>query len=131
MKKLFLFISILLFFGIMSSFANAASKKSNTALINVSTKYIKNRKTVQVNFGNLKDVKKVSYTLFYEGNGIGQGVTGSISVGKQKTVTRNMVLGTCSSGVCMYHKNVKNIKLEVKTIYRSGKSSVKKYTIKN
>lgn len=82
-------------------------------------------------FSNLKNVKKVSYTLSYEGNGIGQGVMGSFLVGKkQKGLSRNILLGTCSGKVCTYHKSVKNVKLEVKAIYKSGKSSAKTYTIK-
>src|SRR3989338_842707 len=80
-----------------------------------SAKYIKNKNVVRAYFGNLKGVKNVSYTLYYQGNGIGQGVEGSFKPGKKKSWSKDLYLGTCSARVCTKHKNIKNIKLEVIT----------------
>lgn len=66
----------------------------------------------------------------YNGNGIGQGVMGSFSPGKKTSASKDFFLGTCSSKVCIVHKNVKNIVLEVVTKYTNGKTSTKTLSVK-
>ncbi|MDP3941946.1 MAG: hypothetical protein Q8Q49_06590 [bacterium] len=96
-----------------------------------SAKYIKNKNVVRASFGNLKGVKNVSYTLYYQGNGIGQGVEGSFKPGKKKiSWSKDLFLGTCSGKVCIRHRNIKNIKLEVISKLTNGKSVKKLIKVK-
>lgn len=90
-----------------------------------------NKKTnsVNANFTGLKGVKSVSYMLYYTGNGIPQGVVGSIKPGKAKSASRKLYLGTCSGRVCVAHRNVKNLKLSVK-FNSGGKTTTKTVKIK-
>jgi hypothetical protein len=96
----------------------------------MSGQYIKRSNAVNVYFGNLKGVKSVSYTIMYEGNGIGQGAMGNFAPGKKTAVSKNIYLGTCSGRVCTPHRNIKNIQLEAVMKYINGKSSSKTIKIK-
>ncbi len=107
--------------------AIATAKSTSKSSISPSAKYIKARNVVRVYFGNIKGVSKVTYVLTYEGNGIGQGVEGSISVGKKKSFSKDIYLGTCSGKVCVQHKNIKNIQLLVTTKFTNGTSTTKIY----
>lgn len=90
-----------------------------------SGKLNKTTNSVNAYFGNMKNVSKITYTLMYEGNGIGQGVVGSFAPGKKTSLSKSLFLGTCSGRVCVRHKNIKNVQLEVVAKYKNGKSSKK------
>lgn len=120
-KILILFVALI--------FISASSLRVDAAA-SVSGKYLKNINVVRAYFGSLKGVSKVSYTLMYNGNGVGQGVMGSFAPGKKKSVSKDFFLGTCSSRVCIYHKNIKNIQLQVSVKYSNGKTSTKTTNIK-
>jgi hypothetical protein len=98
--------------------------------ISTSGKLNKVTNSVNAYFGNMKGVSKVTYTLMYEANGVGQGVVGSFAPGKKSALSKNLFLGTCSGKVCVRHKNVKNIQMEVVTKYANGKSTKKLLKIK-
>lgn len=115
---------------LQSSISSSAAPKKVTSSMTSSAKLIKSRNSVRTYFGNLKGVSKVSYTLYYNGNGIGQGVGGSFSPGKKKSWSKDLYLGTCSGRVCTMHRNVKNIQLEVVTRLTNGKSSTKVIKVK-
>lgn len=117
-----MFISLLIvgLLFVQSSVVSAAAKK--LSLPTSTAQYIKSKNVVRAFFGNLKGVKSVSYTLYYQGNGIGQGVDGSFKPGSKTSWSKDLFLGTCSSGVCIRHKNIKNVNLEVRTKYTNGKS---------
>ncbi|MBI2443573.1 MAG: hypothetical protein HYV40_06760 [Candidatus Levybacteria bacterium] len=124
------FLIVALFF-IQSSIVSAASKKtSGGGSVSTSAQLIKKRNAVRTYFGNLKGVKSVSYTLFYQANGVGQGVEGTFSPGKKKSWSKDLYLGTCSGKVCVAHRNIKNIQMEVKTKFTNGKTSTKLIKIK-
>lgn len=125
MKRLFAFL-------ILSSFIFLQSVPTHViaAAPSASAKLIKAKNVVRAYFGNLKGVKTVSYTLYYQGNGIGQGVYGSFSPGKKTSWSKDLYLGTCSGKVCTMHRNVKNIQLEVVTKLKNGKSSTKVIKVK-
>ena len=106
-----------------------AAKKS--ASIYVAPTFIKSSNNVRTTFSGTKNAKKISYTLSYDGNGVGQGVVGSFNPGKSNVVTKNLFLGTCSGKVCIKHKNIKNCQLSVTTTYKNGKSTTKVYKIKS
>lgn len=59
----------------------------------------------------------IEYELSYQTAEQGlQGVLGSIKLNNDKRYEKRLVLGTCSSGVCVYHKVVEKIKLSLKFI---------------
>lgn len=66
----------------------------------------------------------------YNGNGIGQGVMGNFAPGKKTSFSRDFFLGTCSAKVCVTHKNIKNIVLEVVMKFTNGRSTTKTYKVK-
>lgn len=80
----------------------------------------KNGRSVTANFGNLSNVKSVAYQLTYDSNKGPQGAGGSAKVGKSKSLSRTLLLGTCSGKVCTYHSAIKNLKLSVDFTLTSG-----------
>lgn len=137
MHKSALFISVIsfIFFTAQPSIATEKTKDSiksgsKASQNSITPIYIKNRNTVRITFPQLNNVKKISYQLTYEGNGLGQGVMGSVVPKGKKTIAKDIFLGTCSSGVCRQYKNIKNIKLQTTTEYKKGKPSTNTYKIK-
>lgn len=132
MKWILIPFFIVIFF-LVQNFPAAVAAKPKVVLtpsISPSVKYIKAKNVVRAVFGNIKGVSKVSYTLTYQASGVGQGVLGSFSPGKNTSISKDIYLGTCSGKVCVSHKNIKGIQLEVKTKYTNGKSSSKIYKVK-
>lgn len=63
----------------------------------------------------------IEYELSYNAEGdIPKGVIGTIPVDGEKSVTRKITLGTCSSGTCVYDKGVTSIKVSLKFQTASG-----------
>lgn len=62
------------------------------------------------------DTQTIDYELSYQEKTKGlQGAIGTISVTKsEKTFTKQITLGTCSSGKCVYHEVVGKIKVTLK-----------------
>lgn len=88
-----------------------------------------NHTNLKTTFLLVKKATEISYTLTYEANGIPQGVDGTISPNGKNTVTKNITLGTCSSGSCVSHTKIKKMKLTV--IYHfPGKTITKTYSVK-
>lgn len=59
-----------------------------------------------------KGTKTIEYEMTYDTDGVERGVMGTIAVKPEdETITREILLGTCSRNVCVYDKNVKEIKL--------------------
>lgn len=83
-----------------------------------------------VSFSNLQKVNNVTYTLMYQTNGKDEGVSGTIDSSAGNSVTRELLFGTCSAGVCRYHQNITNMKLEVVSQLPNGKQTVKRYRIR-
>ena len=91
---------------------------------------LRNRTGIVVTFRSLKNIQSISYMLSYETNGKPEGALGTLTVGRQKTISRRLLFGTCSSGVCRYHPNVKNAILEVTSIFKNGRQAVRTYRIR-
>lgn len=131
MQRVLVSLIVVAILFVHSSFlSSAAPKKSSAGSVSSSAQYLRARNVVRTYFGGLKGVSKVTYTLYYNGNGIGQGVYGSFSPGKKTSWSKDLYLGTCSGKVCTMHRNVKNIQLEVVTKLKSGKSSTKVIKVK-
>jgi|GEM_PF-2097224 len=74
-----------------------------------------NSTNTDINFmlANITNYAKLSYELTYDSDNGQQGVTGSVDLNAQNEFAKKILLGTCSSGgTCVYHSNVKNIKLK-------------------
>lgn len=73
-------------------------------------------------FSGLKGVTKVSYTLTYYSNGRQKGVVGGFKVNPTTTRSvRRQILGTCSSGKCVYHNKPTNFELQTTFYLKNGK----------
>lgn len=106
-------------FLLTASAAKAAAVKSKSP--NIAGSVAKNRLSVSTTFSNLTNVRSVKYSLTYDSNKGLQGAGGTIKVAaKDKTLSRKLLLGTCSKNVCTYHRNVKNLKLSVDFTLKSG-----------
>lgn len=56
---------------------------------------------------NIQNIRIIEYELVYLTGDVQRGVIGSISVsGGEDEVSRDLLLGTCSRGVCRYDENV-------------------------
>ena len=110
--------------------SSSYSGTSATTGFFVSPKLRGDRMAVALYFGNLSKVKSVSYVLTYQGSGSDQGAIGSVDSSSGNAANRELLFGTCSSGVCTYHSNIVNAKLEVTVEQLSGKKTLKRYRIK-
>lgn len=109
--------------------AKPAIKKTATGgNVTVSARLRADRKALNVTFGNLLSATSVNYTLIYTQSGQEEGAGGSIKP-DTSTVTRELLFGTCSKNVCRYHSNIKNMRLEVVSKLKSGKTSTKRFKI--
>ncbi|MEK7526707.1 MAG: hypothetical protein AAB546_04485 [Patescibacteria group bacterium] len=115
-----------------SSTSNAS--KTNTTAVSktkpqISVKFRSDRRAIIVTFSNLPVAKSVSYNLVYTANGVEQGFGGSIT-DLNGTQTREIVLGTCSHGICRYDTAIKNAKFSVTYKLFNGKTYVKNFKLK-
>lgn len=128
---LFLFVTS---FSFPINAAAATPKKANHQLqqAKVQTQYFNNLNTVSIWFTSLRDVKTIQYTLSYKSQGVAQGVSGTIqdeTFKNHSNVFRRIQLATCSSTVCLNHKNITDFKLEVTITYKNGKVTTKTYDL--
>lgn len=131
MKWVLIPLFVLTFLFVNNLPANAAGKAKNAApSISASGQFVKARNVVRANFSKIKGVSKITYVLTYIGNGNSQGVEGSFVPGKRTSFSKDIYLGTCSRKVCVQHRNVKNLQLQVTTKFTNGKSSSKTYKVK-
>lgn len=140
MKKALFFVSIL--FLSASIFPVEAKllpqslntpKKSVAAVpggVVVSPRLRQDRKALILYLNNLSKANNVTYTLMYQTNGKEEGISGTITSSSGNATSRELLFGTCSSGVCRYHTNITNMKLEVAIELISGKTIVKKYRVR-
>ena len=54
----------------------------------------------------IKNAKTIEYELVYFSNNLSRGAIGSIDVDNQTSISRKLLLGTCSRDVCKYDENV-------------------------
>ncbi len=95
----------------------------------VTVKFRNDRKAIIVTFSNLSVAQSISYNLVYSANGVDQGFGGNITE-LSGTQTREIVLGTCSHGVCRYDTGIKNAKFSVTYKLLNGKTYVKVFKLK-
>ncbi len=88
------------------------------------------RLALNVSFNNLQQISSISYLLSYQTNGQDEGAGGTIEPSGSNSLSRELLFGTCSAGICRYHSNITGAKLEVTTIFTNGKQVKKRYRIK-
>lgn len=84
---------------------------------------------VRLSISNIpSNVESVEYELIYmTGEGLPRGVTGNIKLeGKTEIERDDIVLGTCSSGKCVYDQGVISIDLSLKFNSQAGAKVFKK-----
>lgn len=141
MKTALFVVSVLMFLfavtpahaaRLLPRFSKTSTTKTTTTStgsnISVSPKFMSGKTGVKVSFSNLSAAKSVSYTLSYDSSGKPEGVVGSVDPSKGSD-TRELLFGTCSSGTCKYHKNIKNCILTVTSQLKNGKKSIKKFRL--
>lgn len=105
--------------------------RSTGTTIGVYPRLRADRKAIIVNFTNLQNAKSVSYSLIYtHGSGQQEGAGGGLNLTGQTTDKAELLFGTCSAGVCRYHTNIKDARLEVSYTSITGKKYLKKFKIK-
>lgn len=142
MKNLILYLLItFLFFScsygvnakLLPRFQGGSAVKKTTYVASglvVSAKLRGDRQALFVYFSNLNKVTSVTYTLMYQTNGKDEGVSGTMDATGGNSTSRELLFGTCSSGVCRYHQNLSNMKLEVTSTLTSGKQTIKRFRIR-
>jgi len=106
------------------------AKTTTTTRPTFSVKFRSDRLALNIIFSNLKTASSTSYELLYTGNGLEQGVVGSINQNEGTSASRLLLFGTCSKNVCTYHKNIQGMKLKITSKLNNGKTLTKRYKIK-
>jgi hypothetical protein len=106
-----------------------AAPRATGNTIAVSPKFMSGKTGLKVAFSNVGAANTISYMLSYESNGKQEGIAGSVRPAEGNT-SRDLLFGTCSSGKCVYHKNIKNCVLTVTAQLKNGKKQVKKFNVK-
>lgn len=88
------------------------------------------RRALVVSFNNLQNANSVSYTLIYRTEGREEGAGGSVRTSEGNSASRELLFGTCSKNICRYHTNITNMRFEVTSQLKIGKTSTKRYRIK-
>lgn len=92
-------------------------------------KFRSDRRAIIVNFSNLNNYSKVTYTFSYSTRGTTQGSTGSVPT-TSSTQVREFPFGTCSGSVCRYDSGITNAKFTVVSTATSGKKYSKTSRLK-
>lgn len=141
MKKSVFLIAVfllLLVFTPSSAFAakkfvpkTTTSKKTvSSSGIPASVRYRGDRLGILLSFLNFTNLESVSYSFTYTANGTPQGAGGTITAANNPTASRELLFGTCSSGVCTYHNNLSNARLVLTAKRTNGTAVTKAYRIK-
>lgn len=95
--------------------------------VNSSVRFRPDRLALLINFSGFENIQSGTYELVYTADGVQQGLQGSIIMGD--TETKTLLFGTCSGGVCNYHKNISNMRLSIYSTLQDGRRVLKPYRI--
>jgi len=137
MKKMIISVFVLLcIFSSHPAYAKVlprfrgSSARGGSSGVGTSARLRPDRLALIVSLNNLNKAKSVSYILSYQTNGKDEGVAGTIDSSAGDSTSRELLFGTCSTGVCTYHTNITNMKLEVTSSLVSGKTTLKRFRIR-
>jgi hypothetical protein len=72
-------------------------------------------------FSDLRNVARVSYVATYDTDKGQKGFEGGYKLAnKTLKSTRRQIMGTCSSGKCVFQNGIKNVQLQATFVMRSG-----------
>ena len=83
-----------------------------------------------LSFSRFTGIESVSYSFTYNTNNTPQGAGGTIIKDNNPTAVRELLFGTCSSGVCKYHNNISGARLTLTAKLSNGRTAFKSYRIK-
>jgi hypothetical protein len=92
--------------------------------------YRPDKRGVLLTLSNFANLNSVDYILSYDSAGLQQGVGGKITSDNNPLQTRELLFGTCSGGVCKYHQNMQNARLNLTASLKNGTLVRKSYRIK-
>lgn len=135
-KFLFLFLSTFIYLSLPSPChaARQRTRKPRQQVVYVSqgvsssVRFRPDRLGLLITFSNFDNLTSGRYELIYDSNGITQGAGGSILLGD--TDTKELLFGTCSGGVCVFHENISNARLSVVSVLNDGTTILKPYRIR-
>lgn len=79
------------------------------------------RRYVYMTFSNINGISRINYTLVYDTKTGQKGIEGGFkSSGKSRSAVRRQILGTCSSGKCVFQPGVRNLQLDATFTLRGG-----------
>ncbi|OGG27355.1 hypothetical protein A2960_00110 [Candidatus Gottesmanbacteria bacterium RIFCSPLOWO2_01_FULL_39_12b] len=103
---------------------------TRTSPIPASVRYRGDKNGILFSFLNFNGLESVSYSFTYSTNGIQQGAAGNITKANNPLLTRELLFGTCSGGVCRYHSNLANARLTLNARFTNGNTRTKVYKIR-
>lgn len=106
-----------------------AAGSTTTRGVTATVKFKPDRRGITVTFKNLSIAADVTYSLTYVALGIEQGVDGAVNTALG-SVSKDLIFGTCSAGVCRYDTGIVNARLTVTTMLRNGKRIIKIFRLK-
>ena len=108
----------------------AGSRRSFYGAARSMVKLRGDRRALLLTISGMENCKSLSYKLTYTANGVPQGVMGKIDPALEPTAKRELLFGTCSRGVCTYHRGLANMRLLISSHLKSGITVIKPYRIK-
>jgi hypothetical protein len=142
LKKLFISLILLLslstatlvYAKVLPRFAGSSTKSTGGGVaysgVGASVRFNGARNGISIYLSNLNKASSVTYMLSYQSNGKDEGAMGTIYVSGENSATRELLFGTCSSGVCTYHTGITDAKLEITTELTSGKKTLRRFKLK-
>ena len=129
---LFLFFSDPVQAAILPRFRKSSGKSGGVVSsgVGISARLRGDRKALNLYLSNLSKAKSVTYTLIYQTNGKDEGVSGSVDSSAGNNTSRELLFGTCSSGVCRYHQNLSSMKVEVITELLNGRKTMRRFRVR-
>jgi len=82
-------------------------------------------KEFTLDIGRIENTETVEYELVYLSQGISRGVIGSVNLSGEKSISRKLLLGSCSRNVCKYDEGVEQGTL---TMRFRGPNGTSKFT---
>lgn len=111
--------------------AAPAERRVGSSLIPISVRYRTDKRAVLFNFSSFGQITKADYSFTYTSNGLQQGAGGTVYPTNEPTKVRELLFGTCSTGVCTYHSGIKDARLTVSAQLTSGKKATKSFRFKS
>lgn len=103
---------------------------STSSGVTSSVKFRGDRLGIIVTLNNLQAAYKVDYFLSYQTKGVTQGASGSITDTSIGSLTRDIIFGSCSKGVCRYDTGISNAKFVISIYLNSGRKIVRSFRLK-